>query len=152
MDGKKLFYRYALSCIRDAVLQGRITAAERDTLLAEKADENLLKKAFPDAWPGVKAGKRKPTRESVRNYFWFEHNRNVCRKNLACMSWPAQVKKRKSGGWIIELKPICKLMWAKTELDLKEGDWIIIHRQVIAEKISQKDAEKVAKFIQELEI
>ncbi|MEM5798788.1 MAG: hypothetical protein QW703_01605 [Candidatus Aenigmatarchaeota archaeon] len=149
MDGKQLFYRYALSCIRDAELEKRINNIEREILLEQKADDKLLEKAFPHAWQGAKTESKGISCQSVRRYFWFKHNSAQC-KRPACIAWPAQVKEKKNDGWFVELKPICKVMWVRTDLKLKTGDWVIVHRQVVAEKVSKADADKVTKFLKSL--
>lgn len=163
-NGFELFIRFAEGC-RCYLISKKLLPEDDNKILDKYFRERritkqlleTIKKTFYVAYPGLeRVGKQ--LRKSmfdpqvVREFYAFEHNEMKLKQGEAiCLAYPAKiVEKHEKDSYMIELKPIHGRFWVKSDIRLDAGDWVIIHRLVLVEKISSSFAERVVKYMENL--
>lgn len=160
-DGFDLFMRFADGCRCYLQAKGVISGEDNKAILdyfktGKKPDPDILKRVYYVAYPGLlktkgRLGKRMFDADVVREFYAFDHNRmKVEQGNYVCIAFPAGVLEKKGGDYLLELSPVKGRFWTDSDLDLKPGDWVIVHRINIVEKISEDYAKKVSDHLKKL--
>jgi hypothetical protein len=156
--------KIALSCLRkegdDRPIFSPMCPTEKDieviknSLINGDIDEKLLKSFFPMAYEGV-------SNNELLEYFFYVHNkliRNLERytKNKLfdwCTAYPAKIIGRKDNKWIVEtIEGRTVIADAEgydgifSEMKLKEGDKIVLHREKISLVLNDEEFNKAVDY------
>ncbi len=160
-DGFNMFMKFADGCrcylMDKGVLSGKDNKAILDYFRNGKMpDHNVVKRVYYVAWPGLeqtaeRMGKGMFDPDVIREFYAFDHNTmKVEQGNYVCIAFPAKVlemrKERGRDEIFVDLSPVTGKFWVESDLDLdlREGDWVIIHRMNVIEKIPAEYARKVS--------
>ncbi len=87
--------------------------------------------------------------KEIRRYFWFFHNSDV--RPLHCLAVPAIVKDVSCSKSIIVRNLYTKRdVEAIPLIDVKKGDYVIIHLSHIVDKIEKEDADKILDHLKKI--
>ena len=161
IDGFDLFMRFADGCRCYLQANGVISREDNQAILdyfktGKKPEERVLKRVYYVAYPGLlktkgKLKKRMFDADVVREFYAFDHNKmKVEQGNYVCIAFPARVLKKRDKEFFLELSPVRGRFWADSDMDLKPGDWIIVHRMNIVERISGGHAKRVSDYLKKL--
>jgi hypothetical protein len=158
--GLSLFLRYAEGCRMYLEDKGLINDKDRKELDTENPAFEVLRKVFYVAIPVMEKiaeskGKDVFDIEVLREFYSTEHNeRKFGEGELICIAYPARViERRKHGnenGYLIELEPVKGLIEISSDLDLKPGDWAVMHRINLVEQIPEAFALEMADKLRKL--
>jgi len=155
-ENMKVFLRFAEGCRCYLDDVGVLKPRDNKAIKSGKPDRETLKRVFYMAYPEMeKEAKRlkKPllNQEVLRQYYCFRHNRMKHDDgHYACMVFPGYVIGRLNNEYVIELEPIEGAFRLSSKLNLKHGDWVLVHRLNIVEKVPAKFALEVADYLKKL--
>ncbi len=156
MQDIKSFLRFAEGCRCYLKDLGLLSREDNESIKSGNPDISVIKRVFYRAHPEmVKLSRqmKKPVleRKVLRQFYCFEHNRIMHEEgHLACMTFPGVVVGRMNGEYVIELEPIEGAFHTNSDLKLKHGDWVLVHRMNVVEKVPQKFALKVTDYLKKL--
>ncbi len=162
-DGFHLFLRFADGCRHYLADRGVISAEDSEDIARylrnrhEIPSEDLVRKIYYMAYPELvrimeEEGRRSPfERDAVRRFCLIEHNTRKFREgNLVCIAYPGRVlearKRARPAGrdkGVLEqvyearvsLEPITGIITLEPDIPLKEGDFVMVHRLKVIEKL-----------------
>jgi len=177
-DGFHLFLRFADGCRHYLADRGVISAEDSATIAEylrnryEVPSEDLIKKIYYMAYPDLTRIKEEENRRSifergaVRRFCLIDHNTRKHKEgNLVCITYPGRVveaKKRtrpfgKDKSILeevnevrISLEPITGIVTVNTDLDLKAGDYVMVHRLKVIEKLPKVWYDRTIQHLTEL--
>jgi len=160
-DGFDLFMRFADGCRCYLQDRGLLSKEDNQAILdyfktGEKPEPDVLRRVYYVAFPGLEIKGKRVGREMfdvdvVREFYAFDHNKmKVKQGNYVCIAFPARVLERKGKEFFLELSPVKGSFWANSNLNLKQGDCVIVHRINIVERISEEYAKKVSDYLKKL--
>ncbi len=174
-SGFDLFLRFADGCRH--YLEDRRAISPEDSqeirLYLEnrgvRPSEDTLRRVYYVAYPGLERVRTRLKRRSiferdvVREFYAFDHNRMKFEQgNLICIAYAARVrdvKTLKGGGRgngegllsvLVELEPVTGMFTVETGIPLRRGDWVIIHRMNIIERVDKAFADMVITYLRKL--
>ena len=161
MNGFELFLRFAEGCRCYLDDKSLISASDNKKLLEcikkkEEPPRDLLKRVFYVAYPDLEEkgnilGKDPLDPNVVREYYAFRHNRmKFDQGNMICMAFPARVLEKRKKTYLLNLEPVNGLFWVSSDLSLNKGNWVIIHRINIIEKITEEFVNKAIKYLKDI--
>lgn len=164
-DGFNLFMRFADGCRCYLMDKGMLSKEDNQAILdyfrtGKRPDSNVVKRVYYVAWPGLeqtseRVGKGMFDPDVIREFYAFDHNiMKVEQGNYICIAFPARVLETRTGKngkeVFVDLSPVTGKFWVESNLDLKPGDWIIVHRMNVIEKIQEGYAGKVSDNLKKL--
>ena len=152
---RALFMKYALPCAGTLVKRGTVKGSEARDLMEKassgiempKGSEKIFKTALRECEKiARKSGKASIGTESVRKYFFFGHDDAVRKRYkkfrdfdpASCAVYPGKVKSAGDGKAVVETPMKASEFSTRLCPEIKKGDWVSVHRNFIAEKISPK--------------
>ena len=176
--GFRLFLRFADGCRHQLEQSGQISKKDSREIYSylhgsgAAPSERTLKRVYHVAYPGLKRVQRRLGKESmfdtgvVREFYSHDHNRMMFDKgNLICIAYPAGVirvrsvkpgSNRKPGTPLpacratVELEPVTGIFDVESDIPLKKGDWVLIHRMNVIERIGKPLADRMISYLQTL--
>ena len=154
-DGFDLFMRFADGCRCYLLDKGAISKGDNQAILdyfrtGRRPRFDVLRRVYYVAVPGLEAAGRRMKKgkfdaEVVREFYAFDHNKmKVGQGNYVCIAFPARVMESRGKDYLFELSPVSGRFWVESDLGLKAGDWVIVHRMNIVERISPEYAKTVS--------
>jgi hydrogenase maturation factor len=154
---RKLFFRYAVPCSETLAKRGVITQKYQRSLVRSvilnkkipKNAENTFKVASSMCEKTAKKlGKKSIDKEVIRNYFLFGHDKAVDRRYKIFKDFDPMLCRIYSGKVLLSgsralVQTIAGDKEYSTSLRVKKGDYVVVHRDFIVEKISKKLAKKL---------
>ena len=150
MKPEILFLKYAYPCSFVLLSRKEITSGEHDLLYRSTRQEKLylpkdkIEKIF---WRAIKFVKSISNLETVREYWWFEHNRYLKLKKFKqiedklteeCMVIPCEILSVSRNEATVKSPFLNRTVKIKTDfVDVKSGDKITKHYDYICEKIPE---------------
>lgn len=162
-DGFNLFMRFADGC-RCYLKDRGILSKEDDKVILDyfrsgkRPDQDVIKRVYYVAYPGLEKtsqsmGKGMFDPDVVREFYAFDHNKmKVEQENYICIAFPAKVLEKRGKEVMVELSPVTGKFWIESYIDtgLEPGDWVIVHRINIVEKIPEDYAMKISEHLKNL--
>jgi hydrogenase maturation factor len=160
-DGFDLFMRFADGCRCYLQAKGVISREDNKAILdyfktGKKPNLDVLKRVYYVAYPGLiktrgRIKKQMFDADVVRDFYAFDHNKmKVEQGNYVCIALPARVLEKRDKEFFLELSPVKGRFWTDSDLNLKPGDWVIVHRINIVERISRGYAKRVSEHLKKL--
>ncbi|UCD07385.1 MAG: HypC/HybG/HupF family hydrogenase formation chaperone [Candidatus Aenigmatarchaeota archaeon] len=160
-DGFDLFMRFADGCRCYLQSKGVISREDNQAILdyfktGKKPDSDVLKRVYYVAFPGLEVvgerlGKRMFDADVVRKFYAFDHNKmKVEQGNYVCIAFPAKILEKRDSEYLLELSPVKGNFCIDSDLDLKPGDWVIVHRMNVVEKVSEEYAKNISDNLKRL--
>ena len=138
-----------------------------------RPSERTLNRVYHVAYPGLQVVQKRLKKDSmfdtdvVREFYSRDHNKTMHgRGNLICIAYPARVREvkkiatgssRKPGygklpacDALVELEPVTGIFRIESDIPLKAGDWVTVHRMNIIEKISKQFADSSMTYLRKL--
>ncbi|MCK4749890.1 MAG: hypothetical protein KAT15_22695 [Bacteroidales bacterium] len=154
-DGFDLFMRFADGCRCYLKDRGIISEEDNQSIVdyfrtGSRPSMDVVKRVYYIALPrleeaGQESGKGVFDPESIRRFYAYDHNKmKVEQKEYACIAFPAKVIEKNSNEFFIELSPIQGRFWVQSDIDLSAGDWLIVPRINVIEKIPEEYAKEVS--------
>jgi hydrogenase assembly chaperone HypC/HupF len=145
-----LLLRYSFPCGRILKSEDVLNEQDYDLLTrAVRGEEKFPLHKFEEYFIVVSDGVNvHGTDDEIRSYFWFHHNSNI--RPIHCLAMPGLIKES-SGKMIVENLYTGKGVEATLLLDVKEGDYVVIHLNHIVDKITKNDANKILNHLNGLE-
>lgn len=154
-DGFDLFMRFADGCRCYLKDRGIISEEDNQIILdyfktGVRPSMDVVKRVYYIAIPRLEeaskeSGKDVFDAEAIRRFYAYDHNKiKVEQKEYACIAFPAKVLEKKGTKFFVDISPVKGSFWVESELDLEPGDWIIIHRINVIEKITEEYAKEVS--------
>jgi len=160
ISNRILFFKYALPCAETLIKRGDLSQEEFDKILAmvtsgkepEKNSENVFKVAMAHLkFISMQKKKNEIDEDSIREYFLFVHDDAVDERfeevgdfdQEKCRTYPGIVKEVKDGKTLVKTPlgtEYYKNYFAK---DLKIGEFVVVHRDFVVEKLSKSLAVKL---------
>ncbi|MFC2143908.1 HypC/HybG/HupF family hydrogenase formation chaperone [Candidatus Aenigmatarchaeota archaeon] len=162
-DGFGLFMRFADGCRCYLMDKGVMSEDDNKAIinyfrLGKEPDQNVVKRVYYVAWPGLeqtseRMGKGMFDPDVIREFYAFDHNTmKVEQGNYICIAFPAKILEIKGNQIFVDLSPVTGKFWIESDpdtgTDLKKGDWVIIHRMNVIEKISAEYAKRVSDHLE----
>jgi hydrogenase maturation factor len=162
-EARLVFLRYALPCSETLVKRGVISQSYRRRLmkaifLNKKIPENS-EKIFKVAnlmceKIAKRFGKKSIDKNIVRKYFLFNHDKIVDRRYkifrdfdpLICRLYSGKVINMKNGKAVVQTIIGRKKYKMYPFQNLKKGDSVVVHRDIVIEKINESLAKKLWKL------
>ncbi len=159
--GFDLFMRFADGCRCYLIDKGVITKEDNLAIMdyfktGKRPDSDVLRRVYYVAFPGLEIKGKRIGRdvfspEVVRKFYAFDHNRmKVEQGNYVCIAFPAKVLKKRDSEYLLELSPVRGSFCIDSDLDLKPGDWVIVHRMNVVEKVSEEYAKNISDNLKRL--
>jgi hydrogenase maturation factor len=169
-NGFDLFLRFADGCRHYLDDRGTVSMEDSSEIRAyleergARPTDDLINRVYHVAYPGLqkvcsrlKAGSIFE-RRVVREFYAFDHNRRKHEQgNLICMAYPARVmsvmevsKPGVASRAVISMEPLTGMFTMDCDFPLKPGDWVIIHRMRIIEKVDKAFADMLIAFLRKL--
>jgi len=162
-DGFDLFMRFADGC-RCYLKDKGILSEDDDKVILDyfrsgkRPDQNVIGRVYYVAYPGLektsqRMGKGMFDTEVVREFYAFDHNRmKVEEGNHICVAFPAKVLERRGERVMVELSPVTGKFWVEPDIEteLETGNWVIVHRINIIEKIPEDYAMRISEYLKNL--
>jgi len=151
-----LFLRFAEGCRCYMKHFSVLDTKDEKEIASGKPSQETIKRVFYMAYPELekmskKSGKPIFDTELLRQFYCFEHNRLMHDMgHMACMTFPGYIIGKINGEYVIELEPIDTALRVSSDINLKHGDWVLVHRMNIVEKTTTIFARKVADYIKKL--
>jgi len=156
-ESRKLFFRYAIPCSETLAKRGVITQKYQRSLVRfiilnkkiPKNAENIFKIASSMCKKTAKKlGKKSIDKEVVRKYFLFGHDKVVDRRYKIFKDFDPMLCRLYSGKVLVSgnralVKTIAGDKEYRTSLRIKKGDYVVVHRDFVVEKISKRLARKL---------
>ena len=143
-SGLSLFLRYAEGCWMYRHDKGLVSEDDDKTLRSGRPSYEVLKRVFYVAIPvmeKIAANKDKDIFdiEVLREFYSGEHNeRKFNEGELACLAFPVKVlEKRGSNEYVIDMEPVKGTFTVSSDLDMEPGDWAVMHRINLVERIPE---------------
>lgn len=177
-DGFHLFLRFADGCRHYLADRGVISAEDSEAIARylrnrhEVPSEDLVRKIYYMAYPDLvrimeEEGRRSPfERDAVRRFCLIDHNTRKFREgNLVCIAYPGRVmetvKRARPAGrdkGVLEqvyearvsLEPITGILTLEPDIPLKEGDFVMVHRLKVIEKLPKVWYDRAIGHLREL--
>lgn len=154
---RKLFFRYAVPCSetlakREVITQKYQKSLVKSVILNKKIPkdaENIFKVASSMCEKTAKKlGKKSIDKEVVRRYFLFGHDKVVDRRYKIFKDFDPMLCRLYSGKVLVSgnralVQTITGDKEYRTSLIVKKGDYVVVHRDFIVEKISKKLAKEL---------
>jgi hydrogenase maturation factor len=172
-SGFDLFLRFADGCRHYLEDRGHISEEDSNEIriyLEErgvKPSEETIKRVYHVAYPGLQdVCKRLKCRSIfqrrvVREFYAFDHNRMKYEQgNLICIAYPARVMEAEPPSTadpkgtvcrvLLGLEPVTGMFRLGSDIPLKKGDWVIVHRMSIIEKTGKAFADRTIAYLRKL--
>lgn len=160
-DGFRLFMRFADGCRCYLKDKGILAEEDNRAILdyfrtGKKPSKGVIRRVYYVAFPGLESTSRRLGKgvfdpDAVREFFAFDHNREKVRQeNYVCIAFPARVIERKGGKVFVELSPVRGSFWIDSDVSLEPGEWAMVHRMNIVEKITGEYAKRVSDNLKNL--
>jgi hypothetical protein len=177
-DGFHLFLRFADGCRHYLADRGVISREDSEAISRylrnrhEIPSEDLVKKIYYVAYPDLvrimeDEGRKSPfERDAVRRFCLIEHNtRKFKEGNLVCIAYPGRVleakKRARPAGRDknvleqvyearVSLEPITGILPIEPDIQLKKGDYVMVHRLNVIEKLPKAWYDRATQHLQEL--
>lgn len=147
--------------------KGMISSDDLVALDSGNPSYEVLRRVFYVAIPSLEniarqMGKKQGGKKGVfdldvlREFYSGEHNeRKMKEGQLVCLSFPARiadvdVSDVDNRSYQIELEPVKGSFWTDSNLDLKAGDWVVVHRADIVERIPEHFAMDMKRKLERL--
>ena len=157
---RKLFFRYAVPCSETLAKRGAITQKYQRSLVKFI---NLNKKIPKDAEKvfkiassmcektAKKLGKKSIDKEVVRRYFLFGHDKVVDRRYKIFKDFDPMLCRLYSGKVLVSgSRALVQTIMGDKEyskgLRVKKGDYVVVHRNFVVEKINESLSKKLWKL------
>ncbi len=177
-DGFRLFLRFADGCRHQ--LEHDMRVSQPDAVVIHdylyrggaRPSESVVSRVYHVAHPGLETVRKRLGRKSrydpdvVREFYSRDHNRMMFdRGNLMCIAYPAKVlgvSETRPGSSRkpsepqpacrarVGLEPVTGIFELPSDLSLKEGDWVTVHRMSIIEKVYPEFAREAEGFLMSL--
>jgi hydrogenase maturation factor len=160
-DGFGLFMRFADGC--RCYLQARGILSEEDNRAilgyfrtGRRPRKEVLRRVYYVAFPGLetkgkRTGKGMFSPDVVREFYAFDHNRmKVEQGNYVCIAFPARVLQKQGSEYLLDLSPVRGRFWIDSDLELEAGNWVIVHRMNVVERVSEGYAGRVSGHLKKL--
>jgi hydrogenase maturation factor len=164
-EGLDLFLRFADGCRYYLEHTDQISPQDSSEICSYLENrgpppkDETLKRVYHVAYPGLQRIQSRLAREDmfspevVREFYSNDHNRMMFdRGNLICIAYPARVIESTPNDALVELEPISGRFRLDTDLHLNPGDWVIVHRMNIIERIDNYLADKALSLLKELSL
>ena len=152
----KLFLRFAEGCRCYLDNFGLLSPKDNAEIKSGKPSNETIRRVFYMAHPELEAlakklGKPIFDRSVLRQFYCFEHNKMKHDEgHLACMTFPGRVIGRINNEYVVELEPIDTALRMGSDIELRHGDWVLVHRMNIVEKTTTNFARKVTDYLKKL--
>ena len=160
ISNRILFFKYALPCAETLIKRGDLSQEEFVKMLAkvsrgeepEKNSENVFKVAMAHLkFVSMQKKKNEIDEDSIREYFLFGHDEAVDERfekmgdfdQEKCRTYPGIVKEVKDGKTLVETPLGTEYYKNDFAKDLKIGEFVVVHRDFVVEKISKSLAVKL---------
>ena len=162
-ETRLLFLKYALPCAPTLVKRGLVSQYEIKNLVKNISQrEKVLtrpEKIFKTANSmcariAKNLGKKCVDKEVIRKYFLFEHDKVVDKRYDAFRDFDAMRCRTFAGKVLDANKTIVQTLTGKKKyrddfvLGLKKGDYVVIHRNFVVEKVNERLARNLWKLKQ----
>jgi hydrogenase maturation factor len=124
--------------------------------IGKMPEQNVVKRVYYVAWPGLeqtseRMGKKMFDPDVIREFYAFDHNKmKMEQENYICIAFPARVLEKKDRDVFVDLSPATGKFWIESHIDLEPGNWVIIHRMNVIEKITAEYAKKMSDHLERL--
>jgi hydrogenase maturation factor len=156
-ESRKLFLKYAIPCSETLAKRGVIKKSYQRELMKSillnkripKNTESIFKVAISMCEKTAKKlGKKYIDEEVLRRYFLFGHDKVVDKRFEIFKDFDPMLCRLYSGEVLVSgrralVKTITGNKKYKTGLKVKKGDFVVVHRDFIIEKIDKKLARKL---------
>lgn len=177
-DGFHLFLRFADGCRHYLADRGFISSEDSEAIAGylrsreEVPSEDLIRKVYYVAYPDLvrimdEEGRKSPfERDAVRRFCLIDHNtRKHEEGNLVCLAYPGKVIKADSRArpagrdrGVLEevyevqvsLEPITGIVTLHPDIELKGGDFVMVHRLKVIEKLPKAWYDRAIQHLQGL--
>lgn len=178
-SGFDLFLRFADGCRHYLEDRGAISREDSQEIRlylenrGMRPSEETIKRVYYVAYPGLERVRKRLHRRSiferdaVREFYGFDHNRMKFEQgNLICIAYPARVREAaplkagshdqpgsgKARGFsaLVDLEPLTGIFRLRSDIPLKRGDWVVVHRMSIIERVDKAFADRIAGYLREL--
>lgn len=145
----RILLRYSFPCGKILLSEGVISDEDYDLLTKAIAGiEEFPLSKFVEHFIVVSDGVDiKGDEEEIRRYFWYQHNSNI--RPSHCLTVP---------GIVVKSEPILvrnlftdAIIDATPLIDVREGDYVILHLNHIVDKVSEKDVRDLLGHLRKLE-
>jgi|GEM_PF-1527480 len=157
--GKALFLRYAEGCWMYRHDKGLVSEADNMALESGNPSYEVLKRMFYVAIPSMESIAERLGKagnvfdlDVLREFYSGEHNERKFREGeLACLAFPARVlENRPASRYLIGLEPVAGSFYVESDLELEPGDWAVMHRINLVEKVPEGFALELAERLRKL--
>jgi len=157
--GKGLFLRYAEGCWMYRHDKGLVSESDNSALESGNPSYDVLKRVFYVALPSMESIAKRLGKagnvfhlDVLREFYSGEHNERKFREGeLACLAFPARVLEKRPGSrYLIGLEPVAGSFEVGSDLDLEPGDWAVMHRISLVEKVPEGFAMDMAERLRKL--
>jgi len=155
--GMGLFLRYAEGCWMYMHEKGMVSEADNGALASGRPSHEVLKRVFYVAIPimeriAAAKGKQLFDLDVLREFYSGEHNERKFREGeLACLAFPVKVLEKKgASSYFVDMEPVLGKFWVESDLDLKPGDWAVMHRITLVEQVPERFALEMAGKLRKL--
>jgi len=161
-SGLSLFLKYAEGCRMYLEGKGLISDSDRKALDSGQPSYDVLKRVFYVAVPVLERiaeqkGKGKDVfdLEVLREFYSGEHNERKFREGeLACLAFPVRVIEKRDHGseraYLVEMEPVNGIFEVESGLELEPGDWAVMHRISLVERVPEDFALGMAEKLRSL--
>ncbi|RLI96437.1 MAG: hypothetical protein DRO99_04460 [Candidatus Aenigmatarchaeota archaeon] len=156
MDGKGMFLRYAEGCKFYWEDKSLLSDRDKKDLESGNPKHETLRRVFYVAVPVLEAmakesGRDVFDRDLLREFYSGEHNRRKFEEGqLACLAFPARVLEKGGGRLLVDLEPVTARVWVEDDIDAGPGDWVVFHRMILVERITEEFAMEMKRGLMEL--
>ena len=133
-----------------------ISADDRRGLDSGDPSYETLKRVFYIAMPAmekisIKMGKDVFDINVLREFYSNEHNERKFKEGeLICLAFPAKILENAGRNYEIELEPVKGRFRIESDIEAGVGDWVVMHRINLIERIPEEFALKMAVRLQNL--
>ena len=173
-----LFLRFADGCRHALEDKGEITKKDSREIqrylhgTGPKPSGKTLERVYYVAFPGLQKVAKRLRKdymydvEVVREFYSRDHNKRMFDKgNLICIAYPARVvdvEPIKTGSGrkpsrhlpvcktLVELEPVTGIFKLESDINLRKGDWVIVHRMNVIERIDKAFADSAMTYLRNL--
>jgi len=151
-----LFLRFAEGCVCYLKDVGILKPEDEAEIASGKPSNETIRRVFYMAHPELerlsrKLGKPIFDRSVLMQFYCFEHNKlKYGEGHLACMTFPGRLIGKINNEYVVELEPINTALRIGSDLNLRHGDWVLVHRMNIVEKITTNFARRVTDYLKKL--
>ncbi|MBI2597875.1 MAG: HypC/HybG/HupF family hydrogenase formation chaperone [Candidatus Diapherotrites archaeon] len=156
-----LFLKYAAPCATTLVQRKKLSEKEFEEMILslkkgivpKGVPEKIFKVAFAMCSAMALRDGKKIDEKIIREYFWFGHDAVVDERfelmrdfdPVQCKTYPGVVAKISGKSAMVKTSFGEKEYFSVFAPQIKKGDFVVVHRGFVVEKVGKKTAEKIAK-------